>query len=363
MKSLLPQVFVGPDALDDVVRAVEAGLPEGLVVAGPDADALATASRDLVRRLRSANGQVEFYEPGGTEGLLQATNRLLQDIPLEQLSSSSAADGMRLLLVLNAEAMGREEAATIRRLASALRGSALRILLFARIGTLIELHPSLADFVEGGTCWLLDEKSARRVEVAGTPEEPELPFAAPPLVSAANVGRAAPAIVPAATAAIPVAPPVIAPVAPAAAKSDDEVDILMQLADERARARGATHSRRTYTRLFWAMASLAALVVMAGIGYAVWQDSAERPTGPTVFDCGVYEDRELVRVLQKKLGADVPVKVIDQGGSFHVVVGPMPDAASVERLRAKVWGVGACKVQPTPAEAAPKTESAERTPR
>ena len=350
MKGVMPQVFVGPDALDDVVHAVEAGLPDGLVIAGPDADALATASRDLVRRLRTENGQVEFYEPGGTEGLLQATNRLLQDIPLEQLSSSRVSDGMRLLLVLNAEAMGREEAATIRRLAGALRGSALRILLFARIGTVIELHPTLAEFAEAGTCWLLDEKTARRVEVAGIDEVADAtapvsslePRAAAPATSGQN-----PPVV------TPVVTPPASPAAPAAAKKQDDVDILMQLADERARARGLTNSRRTYSRLFWAMLSLAALVVMAGVGYAVWDDSAERPAGPQMFDCGLHEDQELVRVLQKKLGADVPTKVVDQGGTFHLYVGPTTDAASVERLRAKVWNVGACKVQPMPAETPP----------
>lgn len=350
MKGVMPQVFVGPDALDEVVRAVEAGLPEGLVIAGPDADALATASRDLVRRLRTEGGQVEFYEPGGTEGLLQATNRLLQDIPLEQLSSSRVSDGMRLLLVLNAEAMGREEAATIRRLAGALRGSALRILLFARLGTVIELHPTLAEFAEAGTCWLLDEKTARRVEVAGIDEVAvAMPPATPPPVAApATSGQNSPPV-----------PPIVAPPKPvvaAVAKQQDDVDILMQLADERARARGLTNSRRTYSRLFWAMASLAALVVMAGVGYAVWDDSAERPVGPQWFDCGIHEDPELVRVLQKKLGADVPTKVVDQGGTFHLYVGPTTDAASVERLRAKVWNVGACKVEPKLAEAPASTK-------
>lgn len=350
MKGVMPQVFVGPDALDDVVRAVEAGLPEGLVIAGPDADALATASRDLVRRLRTDNGQVEFYEPGGTEGLLQATNRLLQDIPLEQLSSSRVSDGMRLLLVLNAEAMGREEAATIRRLAGALRGSALRILLFARLGTVIELHPTLAEFAEAGTCWLLDEKTARRVEVAGIDEVAVAmpPATPPPAAAPATSGQNSPPV-----------PPIVVPPKPvvaAVAKPQDDVDILMQLADERARARGLTNSRRTYSRLFWAMSSLAALVVMAGVGYAVWDDSAERPTGPQLFDCGIHEDPELVRVLQKKLGADVPTKVVDQGGTFHLYVGPTTDAASVERLRAKVWNVGACKVEPISAAAPTPTK-------
>ena len=229
MKGVMPQVFVGPDALDDVVRAVEAGLPEGLVIAGPDADALATASRDLVRRLRTDNGQVEFYEPGGTEGLLQATNRLLQDIPLEQLSSSRVSDGMRLLLVLNAEAMGREEAATIRRLAGALRGSALRILLFARLGTVIELHPTLAEFAEAGTCWLLDEKTARRVEVAGIDEVAVAmpPATPPPAAAPATSGQNSPPV-----------PPIVAPPKPvvaAVAKQQDDVDILMQLGDVVAR--------------------------------------------------------------------------------------------------------------------------------
>lgn len=104
------------------------------------------------------------------------------------------------------------------------------------------------------------------------------------------------------------------------------------------------------------MASLAALVVMAGVGYAVWDDSAERPVGPQWFDCGIHEDPELVRVLQKKLGADVPTKVVDQGGTFHLYVGPTTDAASVERLRAKVWNVGACKVEPKLAEAPASTK-------
>jgi hypothetical protein len=104
------------------------------------------------------------------------------------------------------------------------------------------------------------------------------------------------------------------------------------------------------------MLSLAALVVMAGVGYAVWDDSAERPTGPQLFDCGIHEDPELVRVLQKKLGADVPTKVVDQGGTFHLYVGPTTDAASVERLRAKVWNVGACKVEPISAAAPTPTK-------
>lgn len=325
MKSSAPKLFVGIDALDDIVRTIESGLPEGLVVASSEADALATASRDLVRRLRGEKGQVEFYEPGGTDGLLKATNRLLEDIPIEQLSSTTLADGMRLLLVLNAEALGREEAAAIRRLATALRGSALRILLFARVGTVLEMHPTLGDFAHDGVCWLLDPRLARRVELAPEPP-PSVPTPAPKPIET---------------------------MVPAVAEGDkaDDVDILLQLADERARARGLTSSRRAYSRLFWAMLALAVLVVAAGVGYILWRDSAERPTGPVIFDCSTHDDRELVRVLQKKLGTEVPTKLIEQGGTVRLVVGPLVSAADIERVRTKVWTIGACRIEPQPADA------------
>jgi hypothetical protein len=182
-------------------------------------------------------------------------------------------------------------------------------------------------------CWLLDPRLARRVELAPEP---------PPIV--ATVVSA------------PVSPPPPKPTpataaAPDRVKDDEDVDILLQLADERARARGLTSSRRAYSRLFWAMLALAVVVVATGLGYLVWRDSAERPAGPVIFDCGTHDDRELVRVLQKKLGTGVPTRLIEQGGAVRLVVGPMVSTADIERARTKVWTIGACRIEPQPADA------------
>lgn len=99
------------------------------------------------------------------------------------------------------------------------------------------------------------------------------------------------------------------------------------------------------------MLALAVLVVAAGVGYILWRDSAERPPGPVIFDCGTHDDRELVRVLQKKLGTEVPTKLIEQGGTVRLVVGPLLSAADIERARTKVWTIGACRIEPQPADA------------
>ena len=92
-------LFSGDAALEDVVSFVQDTPPEALIVCAQSAEELSRITVHLVRRLRGSQGRIEFHQPASPEAMLQAVNRLMQDVPIDELTSTRPGDGDRMVIV------------------------------------------------------------------------------------------------------------------------------------------------------------------------------------------------------------------------------------------------------------------------
>lgn len=231
-------LFSGDAALEDVVSFVQDTPPEALIVCAQSAEELSRITVHLVRRLRGSQGRIEFHQPAGPEAMLQAVNRLMTDVPIDELTSTRPGDGCRMLIVEHAESAGESEILALRRLASALRGSAFQLVVLAQTNAAPLDHPTLCHLAPQAAVWLVDfsvgfdrfesaSSVVRRREAmqAGTHRE-ETPAAAPaPAAQSTQVPLPTLAAAPeSAKRSVPRRPP---------ANNRELADILMQLAQER----------------------------------------------------------------------------------------------------------------------------------
>lgn len=244
-------LFSGDAALEDVVSFVQDTPPEALIVCAQSAETLSRITVHLVRRLRGSHGRIEFYQPAGPEAMLQAVNRLMQDIPIEELTSTRPGDGCRMLIVERGESTSEAEILALRRLASALRGSAFQLVLLAQTHAAPVDHPVLYHLAPQAAVWLVDfsvgfdrfESASsvvlrREAMQAGVvPGEARRPHSSSP--SASDTTPPPPAAVTTPGAVTPqVTPSAARPAAPSVARrppanNRELADILMQLAQER----------------------------------------------------------------------------------------------------------------------------------
>lgn len=231
-------LFSGDAALEDVVSFVQDTPPEALIVCAQSAEELSRITVHLVRRLRGSQGRIEFHQPAGPEAMLQAVNRLMQDVPIDELTSTRPGDGCRMLIVERAESAGESEILALRRLASALRGSAFQLVVLAQTNAAPLDHPTLCHLAPQAAVWLVDfsvgfdrfESASsvvlRREAMQAGVHRDETPVTAPtPVAQSKPVAPPEPAAAPApAKSSIPRRPP---------ANNRELADILMQLAQER----------------------------------------------------------------------------------------------------------------------------------
>lgn len=149
-------VFTGDAALEEVVGFVQDTPPETLLVCAKSAETLSRVTVHLVRRLRGSQGRIEFHQPSSPEAMLQAVNRLMQDIPIDQLTATQPGDGCRMLIVERGEEAREDEVLALRRLAAALRGSAFQLVVLAKTTVAPVDHPTLWHLAPQAGVWLVD---------------------------------------------------------------------------------------------------------------------------------------------------------------------------------------------------------------
>jgi hypothetical protein len=305
-----------------------AGVSPVLVATSASSETLSMSSRDLVRDLRSAGTRVEFHTPGEAGALLQAVNRLLADIPLESLGKSAEAEPPRLLIIDDAEGLSIAEIASLKRIANGLRGSALRILLLVKTDASQLVLLPLTDLAELATLWDLDASDEDASDEDASDEEEPVPG---PILDTTE-RKPAP---------VAVNPPAIGPV------SDTPIpDVLTELARERAAALGFDATSRTSSMRSIVTATLVAMGVLLVVFFIYDTMTERRQTSPKTFDCGLHPDRESVDVLLARIPRATPTRVVTEGERLRLLVGPFPDAAAADVVRAQLWRMGSCSPKP-----------------
>ena len=307
----------------DAVSAVMAGVSPVLVATSASSQTLSMSSRDLVRDLRSAGTRVEFHTPGEAGALLQAVNRLLADIPLESIGKSAEAEPPRLLIVDDAEGLSIAETASLKRIANGLRGSALRILLLVKTDASQLVLLPLTDLAELATLWDLDASD----EDASDDEEPT-----PSPIKDTTESP----------------PPAVAVELPSSRSAVDTPipDVLTELARERAAALGVDATTRTSSMRSIVTATVAAMGVLLVVFFIYDAMTERRQAPPKTFDCGLHPDRESVDVLLARIPRATPTRVVTEGERLRLLVGPFPDAAAADVVRAQLWRMGSCSPKP-----------------
>ena len=250
-------------------------------------------------------------------------NRLLADIPLESLGKSAEAEPPRLLIIDDAEGLTIAEIASLKRIANGLRGSALRILLLVKTDASQLVLLPLTDLAELATLWDLDASD----EDASDEEEP-----VPGPILDTTERKPAP---------VAVNPPAIGPV------SDTPIpDVLTELARERAAALGFDATSRTSSMRSIVTATLVAMGVLLVVFFIYDTMTERRQTSPKTFDCGLHPDRESVDVLLARIPRATPTRVVTEGERLRLLVGPFPDVAAADVVRAQLWRMGSCSPKP-----------------
>ena len=236
-------VFSGDAALEDVVSFVQDTPPEALLVCAQSAETLSRITVHLVRRLRGSQGRIEFHQPSSPEAMLQAVNRLMQDVPIDQMTATRPGDGCRMLIVERAEEAREDEILALRRLASALKGSAFQLVLLAQTTVAPVDHPVLCHLAPQAGVLLVDFSvgfgrfesassvvTRREAMQAGLAPSESAPQAVAPAVVAPP-----PVVAPPTTLSAPAkpSPPKKSALPRQPANNRELADILMQLAEER----------------------------------------------------------------------------------------------------------------------------------
>lgn len=329
--------------------AVTAGEHSVLVICSGETNILSGASRELVKDLRAAGARTEFHVPGDADTLLQSTNRLLADIPLDSLLSSATQHSPRLLVIDDAERLSSAEVSALRRLVNGLRGSVFRVLLLVRQTAQGLRFLPLAELAELTIVWHVDGTSADEDQPLPGPER----IATPPL-ELPSVPTSAPMQAQSREKAV-------AETSSTAVEANTARlrDVLAELASERAAARGfdVTAPRRSVPMAVKAMIALSVVLIAGYVTYDFWLRDFQ--VGPLVYDCGLHADRESVDVLLAQVGRTTPTRVIEESGRFRVQVGPFTGRAAADAAREQVWRLGACRVSPVTAQAvkSPATRS------
>lgn len=337
--------------------AVIAGTQSVLIICSGTAERLSSTSRELVRELRSTGTRTEFHVPGDADTLLQSTNRLLADIPLDSLLSSATRHPPHLLVIDDAERLSAAEVSSLRRLINGLRGSAFRVLLLVRHAAQGLRVLPLAELAELTVVW----------DVDGTPAEQDQPLPGPDRMTAAlelpavstgptlqgkvEPSRAEPPRAEKARAATPMNTAAESSDTAAADNNARLRDVLAELANERAAERGfdVTAPRRGVSMPVKAVVALSAVLIGGYLAYDFWLRDFQ--AGPLVYDCGLHADRETVDVLLAQVGRTTPTRVLEESGRFRVQVGPFAGRAAADAAREQVWRLGACRVSPVTAQA------------
>ncbi len=313
--------WYGKSAASDVVAALRSGAIESLVMATGDTATLSQISREFVRSLRDIGARVEFYQKSDAEAAIHAANKLLADVPVDQLTSAKSDEPPRLLLIDGAEQLEESELTALQRLSRALRGSSYRAVYFLKADGESGLAEPLQQLLLGSPTWWVDESAPIDTRVVEPePTVQELPKRVEESLSEAP--------------------------SPETALSDRE-DVLTALAAERASERGFDATARPWWTVYGkAVAMLAAVALLVTGGWYV-QTQLTSDDRLRVYDCGVYPDEASLDVVRERLGRTVPTRVLREQDKWRLQVGPFAGASEADRHLSQIWGIGPCRVNPS----------------
>ena len=321
-KSKTPSWY-GKSAAVDVESALRSGAIDSVVMATGAMTVLSQVSRELVRRLREIGARVEFYQKGDVDAAIHAANKLLADVPVDQLTAARVDEAPRLLLIDGAEQLEESELLALQRLSRALRGSTFRTVYFLKADSEHGLAEPLQRLVQGSSTWWIEGTApiSPRVMQAETREPAERQLEKQPEKQEAK-------------------PSIELDVA-------ERDDVLTALAAERARERGFDATHRPWWALYGkAAAMLVAVVLLVSGGWFV-QTQLTQDNRLRVYDCGVYPDEATLDVVRERLGRNVPTRVLREQDKWRLQVGPFEGAADADRHLSQIWGVGPCRVNPS----------------
>jgi hypothetical protein len=321
-KSKTPSWY-GKSAAVDVESALRSGAIDSVVMAAGAMTVLSQVSRELVRRLREIGARVEFYQKGDVDAAIHAANKLLADVPVDQLTAARVDEAPRLLLIDGAEQLEESELLALQRLSRALRGSTFRTVYFLKADSEYGLAEPVQRLVQGSSTWWIEGTApiSPRIMQAETREPPERQLEKQPAKQETKPSTELDVV--------------------------ERDDVLTALAAERARERGFDATHRPWWALYGkAAAMLVAAVLLVSGGWFV-QTQLTQDNRLRVYDCGVYPDEATLDVVRERLGRNVPTRVLREQDKWRLQVGPFEGAADADRHLSQIWGVGPCRVNPS----------------
>ena len=300
------------------------GKPSVLILCATSASLLSKHSREVIRSFRADGVRTEFHAPDDSDTVLKSANRLLADMPLEQLYEGAAQQAVRILVIDDGERLAEPEVGSLRRLVEGLRGTALRVVVLAKhAGSRLSELP-IAGLGERAVVWDLESpigQLQRLEQITGADSRRAMPTQQ----GFSDQRRA---------------------------RNDDSADlsdaqeILAELARERSDAGAVVHVGSRRTRGIW-IAMLGVVIVLLGtLGVVRWMTDQKAAALLMVYDCGLQPDRESVQTLIDQLGQGIPTRVSEQLGRFRLEAGPFKGKAAADAARAQIWRIGACHVAP-----------------
>ena len=321
-KSKTPSWY-GKSAAVDVESALRSGAIDSVVMATGAMTVLSQVSRELVRRLREIGARVEFYQKGDVDAAIHAANKLLADVPVDQLTAARVDEAPRLLLIDGAEQLEESELLALQRLSRALRGSTFRTVYFLKADSEYGLAEPVQRLVQGSSTWWIEGTApiSPRSMQAETREPPERQLEKQPAKQETKPSTELDVV--------------------------ERDDVLTALAAERARERGFDATHRPWWALYGkAAAMLVAAVLLVSGGWFV-QTQLTQDNRLRVYDCGVYPDEATLDVVRERLGRNVPTRVLREQDKWRLQVGPFEGAADADRHLSQIWGVGPCRGNPS----------------
>jgi hypothetical protein len=321
-KSKTPSWY-GKSAAVDVESALRSGAIDSVVMATGAMTVLSQVSRELVRRLREIGARVEFYQKGDVDAAIHAANKLLADVPVDQLTAARVDEAPRLLLIDGAEQLEESELLALQRLSRALRGSTFRTVYFLKADSEYGLAEPVQRLVQGSSTWWIEGTApiSPRSMQAETREPPERQLEKQPAKQETKPSTELDVV--------------------------ERDDVLTALAAERARERGFDATHRPWWALYGkAAAMLVAAVLLVSGGWFV-QTQLTQDNRLRVYDCGVYPDEATLDVVRERLGRNVPTRVLREQDKWRLQVGPFEGIADADRHLTQIWGIGPCRVNPS----------------
>ena len=321
-KSKTPSWY-GKSAAVDVESALRSGAIDSVVMATGAMTVLSQVSRELVRRLREIGARVEFYQKGDVDAAIHAANKLLADVPVDQLTAARVDEAPRLLLIDGAEQLEESELLALQRLSRALRGSTFRTVYFLKADSEYGLAEPVQRLVQGSSTWWIEGTApiSPRIMQAETREPPERQLEKQPAKQETKPSTELDVV--------------------------ERDDVLTALAAERARERGFDATHRPWWALYGKAAAMLVAVVLLVSGGWVVQTQLTQDNRLRVYDCGVYPDEATLEFVRERLGRSVPTRVLREQDKWRLQVGPFEGTADADRHLSQIWGVGPCRVNPS----------------